>query len=70
MDTRIAALQKRMPEGVAWTRPEGGFSILVELPRDYSSVALLLAAIGKGVSFLPGPASMSTNARSTPCASA
>jgi DNA-binding transcriptional MocR family regulator len=55
MDALTTALQKRMPEGVTWTRPEGGFSILVELPRGYSSVALLLSAIDKGVSFLPGP---------------
>jgi DNA-binding transcriptional MocR family regulator len=44
-----------MPTGVTWTRPQGGFSIFVELPRGYSSVALLLSAIDKGVSFLPGP---------------
>jgi DNA-binding transcriptional MocR family regulator len=55
MDALTTALHKRMPEGVTWTRPEGGFSILVELPRGYSSVALLLSAIDKGVSFLPGP---------------
>ncbi|MEJ2639625.1 MAG: hypothetical protein P8010_08635 [Desulfosarcinaceae bacterium] len=44
-----------MPVGVTWTRPRGGFSILVGLPRGYSSIALLLSAIDKGVSFLPGP---------------
>ena len=55
MDTLVAALDRQMPEGVTWSRPVGGFSILLKLPRGYSSVALLLSAIDKGVSFLPGP---------------
>ncbi len=55
METLVHALEQHMPAGVTWSRPQGGFSILVELPRGYSSVALLLSAIDKGVSFLPGP---------------
>lgn len=54
-DAMLRALERSMPEGVSWTRPEGGFSLLLELPRGYSSVALFLFAIDKGVSFLPGP---------------
>jgi 2-aminoadipate transaminase len=54
-DAMLRALERYMPEGVSWTRPEGGFSLLLELPRGYSSVALFLFAINKGVSFLPGP---------------
>ena len=55
MQTLLRSLKKMMPQGVRWSQPEGGFSILLELPRGYSSVALLLAAIDMGVSFLPGP---------------
>jgi DNA-binding transcriptional MocR family regulator len=55
METMIKSLTKRMPPGVTWTVPHGGFSLMVELPRGYSSVALLLTAIDRGVSFLPGP---------------
>ncbi len=55
MATLLKALEKNMPKGVSWSTPIGGFSILVELPRGYSSVALLLSAIDRGVSFLPGP---------------
>ena len=44
-----------MPEGVTWTRPEGGFHMWVELPKGYSSIALFLHAIERGVSFFPGP---------------
>ncbi len=48
-------LHRLMPKEVSWTRPDGGFSMLLELPRGYSSVALFLAAISKGVAFAPGP---------------
>jgi len=55
METLLKALTNFMPQGVSWTEPAGGFSLLVELPKGYSSVTLLLSAIDKGVSFLPGP---------------
>ncbi len=55
METMRTALKKLMPKEVTWTSPDGGFSLLVELPQGYSSVALFLSAIEKGVSFLPGP---------------
>lgn len=55
MTTLMHSLKKMMPKGVRWSQPDGGFSILLELPRGYSSVALLLSAIDMGVSFLPGP---------------
>ncbi len=54
-DTILKALERYMPKEVRWTRPDGGFSLLLELPRGYSSVALFLFAIDKGVAFLPGP---------------
>lgn len=54
-DVMLRALDRYMPPEVTWTRPDGGFSLLLELPRGYSSVALFLFAIDKGVSFLPGP---------------
>ncbi|WP_163338402.1 PLP-dependent aminotransferase family protein [Desulfopila sp. IMCC35008] len=49
------ALKRYMPQEVTWSKPEGGFSMMLELPNGYSSVALLLFAVEKGVSFLPGP---------------
>lgn len=55
MQTMLKALKTHMPRGVSWSKPVGGFSIMLELPRGYSSVALLLSAIERGVSFLPGP---------------
>jgi GntR family transcriptional regulator len=55
MEILLQSLKKLMPSGVTWSNPVGGFSIFVELPKGYSSVALLLSAIDRGVSFLPGP---------------
>ena len=55
MSLMLEWLGRRMPDGVKWTTPEGGFSMMLELPNGYSSVALLLFAVEKGVSFLPGP---------------
>lgn len=55
MEVLLQSLQRMMPKGVRWSLPVGGFSILLELPKGYSSVALLLSAIDKGVSFLPAP---------------
>ena len=55
MRTMLNALERHMPKEVRWSKPVGGFSLLLELPNGYSSVALLLAAIDRGVSFLPGP---------------
>lgn len=54
-DMMLKALDRYMPREITWTRPDGGFSLLLELPRGYSSVALFLSAIEKGVAFLPGP---------------
>ena len=45
-----------MPEGVTWTEPQGGFSLLLTLPPGLESTALLPAAIERGVAFTPGPA--------------
>ncbi len=51
----LERLKQLMPEGVTWTTPLGGFSLWVTLPEGYSSIALLLSAIDKGINFLPGP---------------
>ena len=55
MDSLLGWLERRMPKGVRWSRPQGGFSVTLELPAGYSSLALLLLAVDRGVSFLPGP---------------
>ena len=54
-DAMLAQLDRWMPEQVSWTRPNGGFFTWVTLPKEYSSIALMLSLMNKGVSFMPGP---------------
>ena len=42
------------PEGVRFTRPEGGLFIWVELPRELNAVDMLSTAIQHKVAFVPG----------------
>jgi DNA-binding transcriptional MocR family regulator len=54
-DATLEAFERFMPDGVTWTVPEGGFQLWAELPAGYSSIALFLLAIERGVAFIPGP---------------
>lgn len=53
--TTLNALERHMPPGVEWTRPQGGFHMWVKLPEGYSSLALFLLAVKHGVEIVPGP---------------
>jgi len=53
-DVLLAALEKHMPAGTRWTRPDGGYQIWVDLPGDIDSRALLREAETAGVMFAPG----------------
>lgn len=56
-DAMLEALGKYMPEGVRWTRPEGGMFIWVTLPDGFDGADLLAKAIErKKVAFVPGKA--------------
>ncbi|HUJ39765.1 MAG TPA: PLP-dependent aminotransferase family protein [Candidatus Acidoferrales bacterium] len=50
----IRALEKYMPEGVEWTRPDGGMCLWVTLPPGYDASELLIHARERGVLFTPG----------------
>ena len=50
----LEAMTKFFPEGVSWTRPEGGMFIWVTLPKHIDSKALLDEAIQQNVAFVPG----------------
>ena len=52
----LGELEERMPEGVSWTVPDGGFFIWVTLPAGVDSVRMLEASRAQGVDFLPGTA--------------
>jgi DNA-binding transcriptional MocR family regulator len=56
-DRMLAALQRHMPEGVSWTRPEGGMFIWVTLPEHLDGADLLARAIETArIAFVPGGA--------------
>jgi GntR family transcriptional regulator/MocR family aminotransferase len=51
----LAALERHLPPGVAWTRPDASaFSLLVTLPEGLDAQALLPQALERGVSYAPG----------------
>lgn len=53
-DMLLSLLEKYMPEGVSWTRPEGGLFLFVSLPENMDATALFPVAIEKGVAYVPG----------------
>lgn len=54
-DAMLAALAEHMPEGVSWTRPEGGMFIWVTLPEGVEGSKLLARTIEtERVAFVPG----------------
>jgi len=56
-DALLAALEKHMPEGVSWTRPEGGMFVWVTLPEHIDTTELLARSVQEArVAFVPGRA--------------
>jgi 2-aminoadipate transaminase len=52
----MAALAAHMPDGVSWTKPQGGMFTWVTLPERIDAQDLLKDAIAAGVAFVPGAA--------------
>ncbi len=55
-DLMLGELLERMPEGVSWSVPEGGFFIWLTLPEGLDAARMLLRARERGVEYLPGRA--------------
>lgn len=56
-DLMLAALEREMPEGVTWTRPEGGMFIWLTLPQGMDSADLLAHSLQtEKIAFVPGHA--------------
>lgn len=53
-DTMLEALEEHMPEGVRWSRPQGGLFLWVTIPEHLTTTDLLKKAIEKKVAFVPG----------------
>ena len=55
-DIMMKAFEKYMPEGVTWTKPEGGLFLFITLPEYMDSEILFKKAIEKKVAFVVGHA--------------
>jgi len=53
-DALCAALERHLPDAVAWTRPEGGTQMWIDLGHGFDTGDLLADAVGAGVLFAPG----------------
>ncbi|MDO5632066.1 MAG: PLP-dependent aminotransferase family protein [Paracoccus sp. (in: a-proteobacteria)] len=56
-DLMLAALDRDMPQGVTWTRPQGGMFVWLTLPAQMDGATLLAQALAdEKVAFVPGRA--------------
>lgn len=53
-DLMVEALDKNLPHGVAYTRPQGGLFLWVELPSNINAMDLLTECLKNNVAFVPG----------------
>jgi 2-aminoadipate transaminase len=53
-DVMLAALDEFMPEGVTWSKPDGGFFVWITLPDMLRHDSLFDDAAKNGVIFFPG----------------
>ncbi len=53
-DAMLAGLPDALPQGSAWTRPEGGMFLWVRLPEPYDTTALLRRVVEHDVAYVPG----------------
>ena len=53
-DLLLSLLDEYMPEGVKWTRPEGGLFLFLTLPEGFDVVAFYDQALSAGVAYVAG----------------
>ena len=53
-DLMLSLLEKYMPSGCSWTRPEGGLFLFLTLPQHIDTVALYDRALAAGVAYVTG----------------
>lgn len=53
-DTMLAALERYMPSGVTWTKPDGGFFVWLTLPDDVQARSIKQQALARGVMVAAG----------------
>jgi len=52
----VSAIERYFPDGIQYTKPEGGMFLWVTLPETLSSLKLFDMAIQDKVAFVPGQA--------------
>ncbi|MFN2244593.1 MAG: aminotransferase class I/II-fold pyridoxal phosphate-dependent enzyme, partial [Anaerolineae bacterium] len=55
-DAMLASMEKHFPEGVTWTKPQGGLFLWVRMPEYLDATKLLDIAVEEKVAFVPGHA--------------
>jgi 2-aminoadipate transaminase len=55
-DAMLGALERHLPPGTRWTRPEGGLFIWTQLPAGLSADEIFADALREKVAFVPGSA--------------
>lgn len=53
-DQALVALEREMPAGVSWNRPQGGFFLWLTLPESIDAKKMLPLAKEQGVTYVPG----------------
>jgi 2-aminoadipate transaminase len=53
-DAMLSALERHMPDGVTWTRPQGGLFLWLRFPEGTDAADVLKVAIDQRVAFVPG----------------
>ena len=53
-DLLLSLLEEHMPEGVRWTRPEGGLFLFLTMPEGFDSVRFYDKALDAGVAYVAG----------------
>jgi 2-aminoadipate transaminase len=53
-DLMLSLLEKYMPSGCSWTRPEGGLFLFLTLPQHIDTVSLYDRALAAGVAYVAG----------------
>jgi 2-aminoadipate transaminase len=53
-DMMLQSLEQYFPPQVSWTKPQGGFFVMVTLPEYIDAQKMLLEAIEENVAYVPG----------------
>jgi len=50
----LESFEEELPDGAAWSRPQGGYFVWLDLPPGTDAAALLARAEEQGVTFVKG----------------